>query len=158
MDYSGSATFSAIELNQIEGKSLRENILYIDQAPYLFSGSIRENITLGEEFSDTEFQQVIQEAALEDIIDKLPNGLDTDVGEAGRLLSGGQKQRIALTRGLIRGKRIILIDEGTSSLDEISALRIEKSLINNPDITVIMITHQLREAIKQQLDGVLVLN
>lgn len=158
LDYSGSATFSAIELNQIEGKSLRENILYIDQAPYLFSGSIRENITLGEEFSDTEFQQVIQEAALEDIIDKLPNGLDTDVGEAGRLLSGGQKQRIALARGLIRGKRIILIDEGTSSLDEISALRIEESLINNPDITVIMITHQLREAIKQQLDGVLVLD
>lgn len=155
VDYTGSVTFSDIELKQIEGKALRENILYIDQAPYLFSGTIRDNITLGEQFSDDEFSQVIKAAALEDIIDKLPAGLDTDVGEAGRLLSGGQRQRIALARGLIRGKRIILIDEGTSSLDEISALRIEESLINNPDLTVIMITHQLRESIKQQLDGVL---
>lgn len=156
-DYTGSATFSDVELRQIEGEKLRENILYIDQAPYLFSGTIRDNITLGEAFSDEAFTQVIAEAALEDIIDKLPEGLDTDVGEAGRLLSGGQRQRIALARGLIRGKSIILIDEGTSSLDEASALRIEESLINNPDLTVIMITHQLRESIEKQLDGVLVL-
>lgn len=95
--------------------------------------------------------------SVEDIIEKLPAGLDTDIGEAGRLLSGGQRQRIALARGLIRGKRIILIDEGTSSLDEASALRIEERLISNPDLTVIMITHQLRDTIKKQLDGVLAL-
>ena len=158
VDYTGSVTFSDVELKQIEGKMLRENILYIDQAPYLFSGTIRSNITLDDYFSDEDFAQVIKDAALEDIIDKLPAGLDTDVGEAGRLLSGGQKQRIALARGLIRGKRIILIDEGTSSLDEISALRIEESLINNPDLTVIMITHQLRGAIRNQLDGILTLD
>lgn len=157
MDYSGSVTFSNDELKTIEGRSLRENILYIDQAPYLFSGTIRDNIALGEIFSEVDFHQVIADAALEDIIDQLPNGLDTDVGEAGRLLSGGQKQRIALARGLIRGKQIILIDEGTSSLDESSALKIEESLINNPDLTVIMITHQLRESIRKQLDGVLAL-
>lgn len=156
-DYTGSITFSDIELRQIEGKVLRENILYIDQAPFLFSGTIRENITLGEHFSDTNFVEVIKDAALEDIIEKLPAGLDTDIGEAGRLLSGGQRQRIALARGLIRGKRIILIDEGTSSLDEASALRIEERLISNPDLTVIMITHQLRDTIKKQLDGVLAL-
>lgn len=155
VDYTGSVTFSDVELKHIEGKVLRENILYIDQSPYLFSGTIRSNITLGEQFSDESFAQIIKDAALEDIIDTLPAGLDTDVGEAGRLLSGGQRQRIALARGLIRGKRIILIDEGTSSLDEMSALRIEESLINNPDLTVIMITHQLRDSIKEQLDGVL---
>lgn len=157
VDYTGSATFSKLELNEISGKDLRENILYIDQTPYLFSGTIRDNITLGETFSDAAFHQVIQEAALEDIIEKLPNGLDTDIGEAGRLLSGGQRQRIALARGLIRGKRIILIDEGTSSLDASSALRIEENLVNNPKLTVIMITHQLRDKIEKKLDGVLTL-
>ena len=157
VDYTGSATFSNLELNEISGKDLRKNILYIDQTPYLFSGTIRDNITLGETFSDAAFHQVIQEAALEDIIEKLPNGLDTDIGEAGRLLSGGQRQRIALARGLIRGKRIILIDEGTSSLDESSALRIEENLTTNPNLTVIMITHKLRDEIEKKLDGVLTL-
>lgn len=154
-DYTGSATFSRIELQAIDGKTLRENILYIDQAPYLFSGTIRENITLGEVFTETAFDQVIEDAALEDIIEHLPDGLDTDVGEGGRSLSGGQRQRIALARGLIRGKRIILIDEGTSSLDEKSAVRIEENLMNSPELTVIMITHQLRESIEERLDGVL---
>ncbi|HIZ71400.1 MAG TPA: ABC transporter ATP-binding protein/permease [Candidatus Atopostipes pullistercoris] len=158
IDYSGSARFATHELKEIKGKELRKNILYIDQTPYLFSGTIRENITLGETFSNSAFNQVIKEAALEDIIEKLPDGLDTDIGEAGRLLSGGQRQRIALARGLIRGKRIILIDEGTSSLDESSALRIEENLINNPDLTVLMITHQLRDEIGEHLDGVLTLS
>ena len=158
IDYSGSARFATHELKEIKGKELRKNILYIDQTPYLFSGTIRENITLGETFSNSAFNQVIKEAALEDIIEKLPDGLDTDIGEAGRLLSGGQRQRIALARGLIRGKRIILIDEGTSSLDESSALRIEENLITNPDLTVLMITHQLRDEIGEHLDGVLTLS
>ena len=156
-DYSGSATFSDMQLNQLSGKTLRESILYIDQAPYLFSGTIRDNITLDESFSEEAIQKVIEEASLEDIIEKLPEGLDTSVGEAGRLLSGGQRQRIALARGLIRGKRIILVDEGTSSLDEASALKIEENLVNNPELTVIMITHHLRDSIKEKLTGVLAL-
>lgn len=157
IDYTGSATFSSIELQALDEKALRENILYIDQAPYLFSGTIRENITLGKKFTEAAFQQVIEAAALEDIIEHLPQGLDTDIGEGGRSLSGGQKQRVALARGIIRGKRIILIDEGTSSLDEKSAVRIEENLIDNPDLTVIMITHQLRDSIEKKLDGVLTL-
>lgn len=157
-DYTGSASFSNVELNKIDGKTLRENILYIDQQPYLFTGSIRDNITLGETFSETAFNKVIEECALKDIIDKLPEGLDTSIGEAGRLLSGGQRQRIALARGLIRGKNIILIDEGTSSLDEKSALKIEENLINNPNLTMIMITHQLRDKIADRLDGILALS
>lgn len=157
-DYTGSVTFSDMELKELSGKTLRESLLYIDQAPYLFSGTIRENITLGQTFSEEAMTQVIVEASLEDIIEKLPDGLDTSVGEAGRLLSGGQRQRIALARGLIRGKQIILVDEGTSSLDETSALKIEENLVDNPNLTVIMITHHLRETIKEKLDGVLVLS
>lgn len=154
-NYFGSVTFAETELSDMPGEQLRENILYIDQSPYLFSGTIRENITLGETFSEEEINQVIHEASLEDIIETLPEGIDSPVGEAGRSLSGGQRQRIALARGLIRGKKIILIDEGTSSLDETSALKIEEHLIDHPSLTVIMITHHLRQEIKKKLDGLL---
>lgn len=157
VDYEGSATFSEVELSAVAGKDLRKNILYIDQAPYLFTGSLRDNITLGENFSEEKLEEVIRKAALEDILAELPAGLDTSVGEAGRLLSGGQRQRIALARGLIRGKDIILVDEGTSSLDENSALKIEENLVADPALTVIMITHHLRDKIAERLDGVLAL-
>ncbi len=154
-DYEGSISLSNQELKDISGRSLRENILYIDQTPYLFDGTIRYNITLGEDFTEEQLQQAIIDSNLEDLIVSLPDGLDTSVGEAGRSFSGGQRQRIALARGLIRGKTVILIDEGTSSLDEASALKIEDSLMNNPNLTVIMITHNLREPIKERLDGIL---
>lgn len=138
-------------------KKLSNLVLTHQPTPFLFRGTIRDNITLGEDFSEEAIEQVIAECALEDVIEKMPDGLDTSVGEAGRLLSGGQKQRIALARGLIRGKRIILVDEGTSSLDEESTVKVEEHLIQNPDLTVIMITHQLRDQIVEQLDGVLAL-
>lgn len=157
-DYEGSISLSNKELRDISGKDLRDHILYIDQVPYLFEGTIRYNITLGEEFTVETFNQALKESDLEELIHKLPEGLDTLVGEAGRSLSGGQRQRIALARGLIRGKKCILLDEGTSSLDEMSALKIETSLVNNPDLTVIMITHHLKPATEKQLDGILALN
>jgi len=158
MDYNGSITLSNKELKDIVGSDLRQQILYIDQVPYLFEGSIRYNITLGEHFAPKQLTQAIKDSDLEELIDKLPDGLDTSVGEGGRSLSGGQRQRIALARGLIRGKTCILIDEGTSSLDEASALKIEENLVTNSDLTVIMITHHLRPSIKKQLDGILSLD
>lgn len=87
----------------------------------------------------------------------LPHQLDTYVGEKGKLLSGGQLQRLSIARGLLQGRNIILFDESTSKLDKKTALSIENMLLENPDITLIMITHHLDEKIEQQLDGVLAL-
>src|SRR5699024_2040070 len=94
-DYGGSAAFGGQEIKTLSGQELREHILYIDQLPYLFDGTIRENITMGESFSEEALQTVLKETALEEVISALPNGLDTPVGEAGRILSGGQRQRVA---------------------------------------------------------------
>lgn len=156
-DYNGSITLANKELKKVAGKDLREHILYIDQVPYLFEGTVRYNITLGEDFSEEALNQAIINSDLEELVRTLPQGLDTPVGEAGRSFSGGQRQRIALARGLIRGKTCILVDEGTSSLDEKSAVKIEDSLLSNPDLTVIMITHHLRSSTEEQLDGILAL-
>ena len=88
------------------------------------------------------------------MIQNLENGINTPASENGKNFSGGQRQRIAIARALIHGRKILLIDEGTSSLDKENALEIEKRLVENPDLTVIMISHNFDSQIKEKLDGV----
>ena len=88
----------------------------------------------------------------------MPNGLDTVILENGKNLSGGQGQRIALARGLIRKVKYIILDEGTSALDEANALDIENNLLENEDMGVIIITHHLREAVREKLTAVYALS
>lgn len=95
-----------------------------------------------------------KDSALEYDISSMPNGMDTIVGENGNKISGGQKQRIAIARALIYNRSILLIDEGTSALDEKNAERIEKCLLENPRLTLILVSHHLTEARKRQFDEV----
>lgn len=153
--YTGSLQLNGNELRQINGRNLRDTLLYVDQTPYIFSGTIRDNVLLGENYSDEEIWVALEEAGLADKVRQLPDGLDNELGESGRSLSGGEKQRLTLARGFLRHKAIILLDEGTSSLDEDTALAIEKSLVKKAGLTLIMITHHLHPSIEAQLDGVL---
>ena len=91
---------------------------------------------------------------MEDFVNSLPDSLDTVIKENGKNLSGGQRQRIALARGLIRNVQYIILDEGTSALDEANALDIENNLLNTPQLSVIIITHNLRDSIREQLTAV----
>lgn len=126
----------------------------MDQQVYLFQDTIRFNITLGQPFTDREIMAVIKRCRLEDFVNSLPDSLDTVIKENGKNLSGGQRQRIALARGLIRNVQYIILDEGTSALDEANALDIENNLLNTPQLSVIIITHNLRDSIQEQLTAV----
>ena len=88
---------------------------------------------------------MLKMSALEEDIRTFPEGLDTKVGENGKNLSGGQKQRIAVARALIHDRKILLVDEGTSALDQENALIIEHALLNCPELTLILIIHHLKE-------------
>lgn len=157
-DYEGSVTFNNIELKSINLNDLFKNIIYIDQNPYIFNGSIRENLCLDESFSDKKISAILKQVNLLEIINNLSDGLDSNIGENGRLLSGGQLQRLVLARGLLRNKNIILIDEGTSKLDSYNSKNIENLILSDPNKTVIMITHHLQNDIKNKLDHILYLN
>ena len=85
----------------------------------------------------------------------LEDGLDTELIEGGKNLSGGQKQRIALARGIIREKKVVLLDEITSNLDKDNAEKIEGLLLTNPELTVILITHRLDSNSEQRFTDVL---
>ena len=117
--------------NNIENNlySIREKIAYVPQINYLFSGTIKENISYGKNnASDYEIEAAAKAAFAHEFIEQLPNGYDTIVGERGNQLSGGQRQRIAIARALIKNAPILLLDEATSSLDSQSETKVQKAL------------------------------
>ncbi len=152
--YTGEIRYGKVEQKNICPEDLHRHIAYVDQQVYLFQDTIRFNITLGQSFTDREIMAVIKRCRLEDFVNSLPDGLDTVIKENGKNLSGGQRQRIALARGLIRNVQYIVLDEGTSALDEANALDIETNLLNTPQLGVIIITHNLRDSIREQLTAV----
>lgn len=98
--------------------------------------------------------EAVKNSALFSDLENMPNGLDTMVGENGSSLSGGQKQRVAIARALIHGCQILLVDEGTSALDQTNADIVEENLLSNPDLTLILISHHLSEERKRRFTKV----
>ena len=117
--YEGSITLDGIELTEYPRHFLRANIGIVEQEPFLFSRSIRENITYGisGEVSDEDVIAAAKAAAVHDVILEFPDQYETLVGERGVTLSGGQKQRVALARTLLKNPRILILDDATSSVD-----------------------------------------
>lgn len=133
------------DMNEIDLRTYRKHLAVVPQTSILFSGTIRENITYGcEHVTDEELAEVVRAANLTDLVESLPKGLDTAVGEHGGKLSGGQRQRIAIARALIRNPQIIVLDEATSALDSISEKMIQEA-INNlvKGRTTFIVAHRL---------------
>ena len=157
-DYQGKIEISDVEYNQISDKDLHDQITYLQQDPYIFTASLGWNLTLGRQVSKAKISEVIKECGLEDLIAKLPDGMDTVLADQGKQLSGGQKQRIAFARALLRDTPIYLLDEATSALDKASSVQLERLILTQKDKTVIMVTHHLRDEVKQLADQVVDLN
>jgi len=115
----GSLTLDGVELKEYPRHFLRQQIGIVEQEPFLFSRTIRENITygVGREVSDEEVEAAARAAAIHDVIESFPDGYNTLVGEKGVTLSGGQKQRVAIARTLLKDPRILILDDATSSVD-----------------------------------------
>ena len=142
---SGAVLIDGIDLRDLQLRWIRGKIGLVGQEPALFAASIRENIAYGKEGATVE--EIRAAAALANaakFIDKLPNGLDTMVGEHGSQLSGGQKQRIAIARAILKDPRILLLDEATSALDAESEHVVQEALdrimVNR---TTVVIAHRL---------------
>lgn len=157
-NYDGDIKMDNVSYSTISDNDLHEKISYLQQDPYIFSASLKWNLTLGKNISDTRINSVIHECGLEDMIAKLPNGLDTVLSDQGKQLSGGQKQRISFAREILRETPIYLLDEATSALDKSASVKLEKSILSKKNKTVIMVTHHLREEIKQLANEVIDLN
>lgn len=153
-DYTGTITVDDLDLATSSLVDKQQRVLYVSQRPYLFPGSIKDNLLLGDEYDDAAMQAALATADLTDYIASLPNGLDTEVGENGKNISGGQQQRIALARSLLRltQRDVLLLDEVTNSLSTASAIKIEQNILRGTDATVIMVSHQLHPELRPYLD------
>ena len=142
---SGSIRIDSTDIRDFSLKSLRRNISMVFQDNFLFSGTIRENIMMGNpEATERELTKAIQSAHLQDMLQELPDGLDTVIGEKGLTLSGGQRQRVAIARAMLRNAPIVILDEATSALDNESEAIVQKAMDNlMQDRTVFIIAHRL---------------
>ncbi len=142
---SGSILIDGFDINTLTRDSIRNNMSYISQNPYIFNLSIRDNLMLvRENVTEKEIIKACKLAQLHDFIMDLPNGYDTLVGEGGVKLSGGERQRLAIARALIKKTEIILFDEATSSLDNETQEKIKKAINNlKGKYTILIIAHRL---------------
>ncbi len=155
---SGSITIDGTDIRNYTLKSLRQSIAVVFQDNFLFSGTIRENIMLGNEnATEEQMQKAIQMAYLDDFISTLKDGVDTQIGERGILLSGGQKQRVAIARAFLKDAPIIILDEATSALDNKAEAIVQKAIDNlMQDKTVFVIAHRLSTI--RNADKIVVIN
>jgi len=146
---SGTITIDGIDIQKLDKDSIRGNISIINQNPYIFNMSIRENLTIVKEgLTEEEMIEACKLACLHDYIMTLEKGYDTIVGEGGVSLSGGQRQRLAIARALVQKTEIILFDEATSALDNETQRDIQKAIENmQGEYTILIIAHRLSTVI-----------
>ncbi len=142
---SGAIKIDGVDVRDLDIDSLRAQIAIVFQDNVLFTGTIRSNILLGKEnATQEEINTAIKNACLDEYIQTLPQGLDTEIGERGVKLSGGQRQRVAIARAFIKNAPIVILDEATSALDNKSESIVQQAIYNlMTDRTVFIVAHRL---------------
>jgi ATP-binding cassette subfamily B protein len=146
----GTILIDGQDIAKVTKVSLRNHIAYVSQQPYLFEGTIRDNIRYGRpSATDADVEQAAKLAYAHDFILAQPMGYDTPVGENGVTLSGGQRQRLSIARALVRNAPILLLDEATSALDNESEAAVQKALETAMNgRTVLVVAHRLSTVVK----------
>ncbi len=155
-NYNGEILYDEKELREISYSSLYDLVSVIQQDVFIFNNTIRNNITMFGEFPKEEVDCAISLSGLKRLIDE--KGENYLCGENGSMLSGGEKQRISIARALLRRTQVLLVDEGTSSLDSETSVGIMREILNLNGYTRIIVTHDLNKEIMQHCTGLYVLN
>jgi ABC-type multidrug transport system fused ATPase/permease subunit len=153
--YSGNIRYDDMDIKNIRPESLYNTVSTIQQNVFVFNASIRDNVTMFQEFPKEEVDRVIEMAGLQELIAE--KGEDYLCGENGSGLSGGEKQRISIARALLRNAKMLLIDEATAALDTETSSRIIKAILALKNMTRIVVTHDLDAGTLQKYDSILTL-
>ena len=155
-NYEGSIQYDSVELKEISSESLFQVVSLVQQNVFVFNDTIYNNVTLYKEFQEKEVEAAMRQAGLAQLIHS--HGKDYICGENGNALSGGEKQRISIARALLRKTSVLLMDEATAALDEITANEIMNTILSMENMTGIIVTHRLDETILKQYDEIVVLH
>jgi ATP-binding cassette, subfamily B, multidrug efflux pump len=155
---SGQILLNGINLKQIDASAFREKMALVTQDPFLFSETIRYNITLGNsKISEDALKQILTASHCKDLVDQLPQGVDTVLSEGGASISSGERQLISIARAFARNPDLIILDEATSYIDSATEHKIQKALANlMVRRTAIVVAHRLSTA--RKADRIIVLN
>jgi ABC-type multidrug transport system fused ATPase/permease subunit len=139
----GEVEIGGIDLREVDAGSLRRATAIVFQESFLFSQSVRDNITLDADIPQGRVEHAARIAAADRFVRALPDGYDTVVGERGHTLSGGERQRVALARALVREPRVLILDDATSSVDPTIEAEILAALRRDLDTTLIVVAYRL---------------
>ena len=154
----GKVTLNGFETTKIDKHVLRSYVNYVPQTPYIFSGTVKDNLLLGSrsDVTEEELIKACQIAEVEEEIKNLPLQFETKLDENAKILSGGQKQRLTIARALLSPAKVLILDEVTSGLDTITEKKVVDNLMKLTDKTIIFIAHRL--AIAQRTDNIVVID
>ena len=153
--YNGKVLYDGVDIRDIRSESLYELISVIQQNVFVFSASIRDNVTMFRDFPKEEMDEAIRLAHLDTLLSERGEGYLC--GENGCNLSGGEKQRISIARSLLKKSSVLLADEATAALDRETAWQVSSDILDLEGITRVVVTHSLEESLLKRYDGILVL-
>jgi len=139
----GTVALDGVDLREFDPVAVRSEVALVFQETFLFADTVRENVTLGDPIDDAELERAASIAHASAFVHRLPNGWDTVVGERGVTLSGGQRQRLALTRALLRGPRVLILDDATSAVDPVIESAILRDLRTSLETTTLVVAHRV---------------
>ena len=154
-NYSGQICLDDSEVRDIKRQDYAKLVCYITQNPYIYEGTLRDNVRLFSDASDEEIATALKAAGLEPFLKNHEDGLDFRIEENAENISGGEKQRISIARALLRKAPILLMDEVTSALDYDTKVDIENTIFELQDVTVLYIAHSITENIRTKADEIL---
>lgn len=156
--YTGSIEYDHTQLASISRDSILDQLSIIQQKVFLFEDSLKNNITMYQDYSEDAILEVVEKTGIKDFLTNKRSDLSLVISEDGKNLSGGEQQRIAIARALLRKTNILMLDEATSSLDRKLADQIDQLVVSQKDLTVFNITHSLNKNILEKYDEILVMN